>query len=172
MSVHWSDLAIVVYLFIAWCWNLPPDVPAKLLISPLSRFVSWMGLWHGWNMFAPNPIRSSRRLAVQVQYADGSRYEWRPPGSLPEGYWRSFVHSHFRKFASNVSAGKTKGLRWSLADFGIRSLNRIVLDKSVPVHVAIVEEEWPVSIGGSNPMSAEPKRKVVFEQQLVDGKLM
>jgi hypothetical protein len=65
MTTHWSDLFIVLYVFIAWCWNLPDDSPGRRIVVPLSRFVQWLGLWHAWNMFAPNPVRESRRLAVQ-----------------------------------------------------------------------------------------------------------
>ena len=167
---HWSDLAIVTYLFIAWCWNLPEDSPAKRLVQPLSRVVSWLGLWHAWNMFAPNPVRESRRLAVQVEYADGSRYEWRPPGTLPEGYFQDFLHAHHRKFSEVVCAGKVKELRWSLVDFALRRLTEKVSNKAAPVRVSLVEEKWPVKLGELQ-QPTEPVRNILFEHRLVDGVL-
>jgi hypothetical protein len=168
--MHWSDALIVMWLFVAWCWNLPEDSPGKWLVRPLARVVSWLGLWHGWNMFAPNPIRSSRRLAVRVEYADGSKYEWRPPGTLPEGYWRAFLHAHHRKFSDNAAAGKVKGLRWSLAELALERLNEKVARGLVPVHVAIVEENWPIKLG-ELVQPAEPAVKTLFEQQLNEGAL-
>lgn len=171
MIGRWSDCVIVVYLLIVWCWNLPDDSPGKWLISPLARLVSWLGLWHSWNMFAPNPIKSSRRIAVQVKYADGSQYEWRPPGTLPESYWPAFLHARFRKFAENVRSGKIKSLRSSFAEYGLRRLAEIVPGSSVAAHVAIVEEIWPVKLGKPPQPNAEPIRKVLFERQVVNGRL-
>jgi hypothetical protein len=162
---------IVLYLVIIWCWNLPEDSPSKWLIRPLTRPVLWLGLWHGWNMFAPNPVRESRRLAVQVQYADGSRYEWRPPGTLPEKYWPAFLHARFRKFVENVCVGKIKSLRPSLAEYGLRRLGEVVPGNPVPTHVAIIEESWPVVLGKLPQPNAEPVRKVLFEGQVVNGRL-
>jgi hypothetical protein len=171
MALYWSDLFIVLYLFIAWCWNLPEDSPAKILVKPLSRFVSWTGLWHGWSMFAPIPLRTSRRVAVQVEYADGSKYEWRPPGSLPVGYWQSFLHALYRKYTDNVCSGKIKGLRWSLADAALRRLAERFPNQPAAVNVTVIQESWPVDLKAPQPVNAEPIRKIIFQQRLVNGAL-
>jgi hypothetical protein len=121
-------------------------------------------------MFAPNPVRESRRLAVQVEYADGSKYEWRPPGTLPEGYFEDFLHAHHRKFTEVVCAGKVKELRWSLVEFALRRLAEKVPTHAKPVHVLLVEEKWPVKLGDvEQPM--EPVQTKLFEQRLVNGVL-
>lgn len=166
--MHWSDLFIIVYLLIAWCWNYPDDAPQKWLVKPLTRVVQWLGLWHSWNMFAPNPVRESRRLAVQVEYADGSKYEWRPPGTLKEGYWQDFLHAHHRKFTEVVCSGKVKALQWSVVDFAIRQLAGKAATAAAPVHVMLIEEKWPVKLDVLEQPS-EPVRKTLFEQKIVDG---
>lgn len=171
MNGAWQDILIVLFLVIAWCWNAPDNSPAKLLVYPLRRFVSFFGLWHSWNMFAPNPIRSSRRLAVEVRYADGSRYEWRPPGTLPETFWQAFLHARFRKFAENVRAGKIKSLQASLADYALRRLAKVVPAGAMATHVSIVEEIWTIHLGELPAADAPPIRKTVFERPVVNGGL-
>ncbi len=168
--MHWSDLFIVLFLFIAWFWNLPEDAPGKWLVRPLGKVVYWIGLWHGWNMFAPNPVRASRRLAVRVDYADGSRYEWRPPGALPEGFWSAFLHAHHRKFTDNVASGKVKGLRGALAGYAVKKLGEKVPAGAMAVNVAVVEESWPVKLGEVE-QPTEPTVKTLFEQKLGAGEL-
>jgi hypothetical protein len=172
MSLHWSDVFIVAFLWIAWSWSLPEDAPAKWLVNRVSRFVTWIGLWHSWRMFAPNPTRTTRRLLVQVEYADGSKYEWRPPGTLPESAWPAFLHSRFRKFTDNVSAGKVKGLRWSIADYAVRRFAKLLPGKPVLAHVVVMEESWDVKLDPAQISSTtEPKLKVLFEQHPSDGAL-
>jgi hypothetical protein len=172
MVPHWSDLFIVAFVWIAWSWSLPEDAPAKWLVNQVAKFVSWIGLWHSWRMFAPNPTRSTRRLVVLVEYADGSKYEWRPPGTLPEGPWPAFLHSRFRKFTDNVSAGKVKGLQWSTADYAVRRFARLLGAERVLVHVAVLEESWDVRLDQQPATgAAEQKRKVLFEQHTADGVL-
>jgi hypothetical protein len=171
MSMHWSDLFIALYLFIAWCWNLPPDAPSKILLGRFSRVIVWPGLWHGWSMFAPIPLKTSRRLAVQVEYSDGSSYEWRPPGSVPQGYWGSFLHAHYRKYTDNVCSGKIKGLSWCLADVALRRLAQRVPANATPVRVAVIQESWPVDLKVPLAIKAEPIRKILFDQRLANGVL-
>jgi len=169
---HWSDLFIVIFLWIAWSWSLPEDAPAKWLVNHVAKLISWLGLWHSWRMFAPNPTSTTRRLVVLVEYADGSKYEWRPPGTLPEGAWPAFLHSRFRKFTDNASAGKAKGLQWSMADYAVRRFDKLLGGNRSLTHVAIVEESWDVHFA-QEPASgvAEPRRKVLFEQRTTDGVL-
>jgi hypothetical protein len=78
MQFGFSDILIVVYLVIAWSWNLPGESAAKLIVNKLSWFVQWLGLWHDWKMFAPNPPRYNNRIFVRVDYSDGTRREWSP----------------------------------------------------------------------------------------------
>jgi hypothetical protein len=168
--MHWSDVFIVAYLLLAWGWNLPSDLPSKILISPASKVIVWLGLWHGWSMFAPIPLKTSRRVAVQVKYADGSHYEWRPPGSVPVGPFQSFLHALYRKYTDNVCGGKIKHLSWCLADVALRRLEEKLPAKPAAVHVAVIQESWPVDLKSPEPPK-EPTRKVLFEQQLTDGVL-
>ena len=172
MTLQWSDVFIAVFLWIAWSWSLPDDAPAKRLVNQLSRWISWIGLWHSWRMFAPNPTRSTRRLLVQVEYADGSRYEWRPPGTLPEGAWFAFLHSRFRKFTDNVSAGKVKGLRWSIADYAVRRFSNLIPGKPGLSRIVVMEESWDVKLDPAQTnTAAEPKLKVLFQQRTSNGTL-
>jgi hypothetical protein len=169
--VYLSDVFILAFLLLIWCWNLPEDLPGRILIRPFSKIVVWLGLWHGWSMFAPIPLRVSRRVAIQVEYADGTKLEWRPPGSIPVGYWRSFLHALHRKFTDQVCAGKIKNIRWCMADVALRRLAAKFPQKPVPIHVAVIEESWAVNSETLKSVTGDPKRTVLFEQRLATGVL-
>lgn len=95
-----ADLLIVVILAFMWSWDYPADHPAKRLIQRISFPFVYLGLWHGWAMFAPEPIHVNRRLRAMLCFSDGSVQEWRSLG--PEGssglmkllYARSFKYEH------------------------------------------------------------------------------
>ena len=95
-----SNLIIVVFVVFMWCWDYPGDHPAKRFISKFSFPFIYMGFWHGWVMFAPEPIHVNRRMRAVLTFADGVTEEWRPLS--PEYrqklinllYARSFKYEH------------------------------------------------------------------------------
>ena len=74
------DLFIGICLFFIWCWDYPPDHPAKRFEQKFSFPFVHMGLWYGWAMFAPEPIQVNRRLRAVLTFADGTTEDWSPLG--------------------------------------------------------------------------------------------
>src|SRR5436190_21609286 len=108
-----SDALIVIYCWIAVSWSLPEESPARQLVKPWSRLVQWLGLWHDWRMFAPNPIAINHRVLVRIDYSDGTRREWRPPFTGEEGPWRAFLFARIRKFMEHVLSGRPQAVQVS-----------------------------------------------------------
>jgi hypothetical protein len=169
MEFGFTDLLIAFYCWLAWSWNLPEDAPSRRLIRPLTRVIQWLGLWHDWRMFAPNPVSVNRRIIVRIDYADGTRREWRPPYNDNEGPWRSFLHARIRKFMECVLNGKPKTLRVSLASYVLSQLARMDLGADV-VGIEIVNERWPISIDPATfDEAATPTEKVLYSAELPAG---
>ena len=66
------DLFIIVFLLFLWCWDYPADHPAKKGILKISSPFLYFGLWHGWALFAPDPIHLNRWLRAAFRFDDGS----------------------------------------------------------------------------------------------------
>lgn len=91
---------IFVFLLFLWCWDYPADHPAKRFIQKFSFPFVYMGLWHGWAMFAPEPIHVNRRMRAVLMFADGVTENWSPLGPDSHNklinllYARSFKYEH------------------------------------------------------------------------------
>jgi len=93
------DLFIIVFLLFLWCWDYPADHPARKGILKVSSPFLYFGLWHGWAMFAPDPIHLNRWLRAAIWFDDGSTEDWEPmkpqkSRGLNTLYVRSFKFQH------------------------------------------------------------------------------
>lgn len=95
-----TDLFIVVLLLFLWGWDYPADHPARRLVQKFSRPFVYLGLWHGWAMFAPEPIHVLRRVTARIRFQDGSVEVWEPVRPQARKrlmntlYVRSFKYQH------------------------------------------------------------------------------
>jgi hypothetical protein len=71
---------VLLLLLFMWCWDYPADHPAKKFCLLFSKPFVYFGMWHGWAMFAPEPIHVNRRLRAVLTFDDGISEEWRPMG--------------------------------------------------------------------------------------------
>ncbi len=70
------DGFIIVFLLWLWYFNLRADSPLRRLVRYFQELFLYLGLWHSWAMFAPEPLHVNRRLKAVIHYADGSIDEW------------------------------------------------------------------------------------------------
>lgn len=108
---------IVFLLFVIWCWNLPDDCLARKLIRPWKGFILYTGLWHGWNMFAPEPLFVNRRLTAIVYLKNNAVIEWRSEDVGRMSWWRAFLFVRERKMIDNLLSNQMAYLKPALADF-------------------------------------------------------
>lgn len=95
-----TNLFIVAWLLFMWGWDYPPDVPVQRIVRWLFRPLAYIGLWHGWAMFAPEPIAISRWIRAEIRRTDQSIEIWEP--LRPESnqklanslFVRSFKYQH------------------------------------------------------------------------------
>ncbi|MEP3478207.1 MAG: hypothetical protein ABJZ55_03060 [Fuerstiella sp.] len=114
------DIFIVTLLLWFWCYDLPSDSPAKRMVRPLERPFCWLGLWHGWSMFAPDPLRVNRRLRAELQYTDGTVDEWRPVEPQRSNWFLDWLWFRYFKYQSSVLGGRDSQLYQPLCLFLIK----------------------------------------------------
>lgn len=91
------SLFIAVYLLYGWCWNLPDDRFERRVAMRWRKPYAWLGLWHGWTMFAPNPLAVNRRLEAQIEIAEGPPLIWRNSTLQGVPWWRAITQMRRRK---------------------------------------------------------------------------
>lgn len=128
--MSYSDPLIAVILLFIWCWDYPADHPAKKFIRRFSFPFVYIGLWHSWAMFAPEPIRVNRRLRAVMRFADGTETTW---GTLaPDGSHKliNALLARSFKFEHSVLGAKAGHLHAPLCSFLCR---QAVADGYTPV---------------------------------------
>ena len=85
---------------IAW-WALPPGtLPLQKLVNSYTiNLLHLVGLWQGWDMFAPNPFSLNARVRVQLTTTDGEYVQWLPPNPGPLWGLERYRRERFRKWA-------------------------------------------------------------------------
>jgi hypothetical protein len=118
------DLFLAAYLLVAWAWNLPDGYLLKRAIAPLRSVILYLGLWHGWNMFAPEPLMVNRRWEAWLSFDDGGQAIWRPPHCGELGWFAAFLEVRDRKFLDNLAQESMRFLRPAFCEFLARAFSR------------------------------------------------
>ena len=73
-----------------------------LMTRPLEPYVIWTGLWHSWDMFAPDPLSLNFNVFAEVGFRDGSLKVWELPRMEKFGLWEKFQKERHRKWRERV----------------------------------------------------------------------
>lgn len=110
---------VVIALLLLWFWfyDLPRDAVARKFLRPLMGPMQWLGLWHGWSMFAPEPLHVNRRIRAELMYSDGSVDEWRPIEPRRTNWFMDWLWFRYFKYQSSLLCGTNKALYRPLCEF-------------------------------------------------------
>lgn len=111
------NLFIILYLFVAWCWDLPETSLEYRLVNKFRRVILWLGLYHCWKMFGPDPARADRHLQASVLLKDGSTANWTEPLLAKMGLFKALLYGRHRKWKFNLLSESNKHLMNSYANY-------------------------------------------------------
>lgn len=111
-----TDSVILWLLLFLICWDYPADHPPRRLIHWLAQPLCYLGLWHSWAMFAPQPIHVNRRLRAAVTWSDGGVDFWNPLGPAGSPLFNMLYARSFKYECSLLSTAGEAPLR-ALAEF-------------------------------------------------------
>lgn len=149
-----TDVFILLLLLFLWCWDYPVDHPPRRLIHWLSLPLVYIGLWHSWAMFAPQPIHVNRRLRAVIRWNDGTFDLWTPLGPRRSALFNLLYARSFKYECSLLSTAGTAPLR-SLAEFLAARATEDAAGRRV-VRVELVRESCHVNSPGSIEMYGPP----------------
>lgn len=145
-----TDCFILAVLLFLFCWDYPVDHPPRRLIHWPAQPFAWLGLWHSWAMFAPQPIHVNRRLRAAVTWADGSVDYWRPLSPDRSALFNMLYARSFKYECSLLStAGELPLL--SLAEFLVATAGPDAQGRAV-----LRVDLWREASAVNPPGSAEP----------------
>lgn len=125
---RWTAKRVVISAFVLFhlaalsIWT-NPECLIKNRFAPVFRYyVLPLGLWQWWGVFAPDPLKDTLYLNVEVIDSKGLRhlYEFPRIGDLP--WWKKLAHYRDPKFAANMPVEEYKTLRVFTARHAVRQL--------------------------------------------------
>lgn len=124
-------ILVFAHLFMIASWSMPrpADAISNGIVKPrgeewilhlnyehirkndvLNNYLTWTGLWQGWDMFAPNPANVDIYLTSEVTYQDGSK----KPGYFPRikdlPIWEKYFKERYRKFYERANQDSNRWL--------------------------------------------------------------
>ncbi|WP_437729219.1 hypothetical protein [Sorangium sp. So ce861] len=117
MTFYLANAFIVAYLLFAWGVSSPTPTVTRRKLGALIRYLRFLGLSQSWSMFAPDPLRASRRLLVEMRLRDGSSLVWASPEVHRMPPREKFLHVRTAKFFGELYRGTNRGLRRPFAEY-------------------------------------------------------
>lgn len=137
--------------------NLPDSELRRTGLKVFDPYLDVSGLHQNWNLFAPDPRRTTLQLEARITFDDGTTTLWHPPNGNPfVGVYRTF---RWRKWAGNVLASSNQGLLEPTADW-IAVMH--TKDGKVPVQVELVKRSYVAPPLGSGKPSHAPWKETVL----------
>jgi hypothetical protein len=107
--------------------------------SPLFRYYMLpLGLWQWWAIFAPDPLRDTLYLNVEVVDAKGLRHLYEFPRIGDLSWWHKLAHYRDPKFAANMIVDEYAKLRVYTARHAVRQLD--LNDEAFPLTASVYYE--------------------------------
>ncbi|MEM6655719.1 MAG: hypothetical protein AAF596_07950 [Planctomycetota bacterium] len=156
-----TNALIVAYLFYAWSWNLPEDRFLKRVANRIKAPFIWLGLWHAWSMFAPNPIAANRRIEAEIETAEGRRITWRAPTAAEQRPVAALWFARERKLYEFLEGKSFPFLHGAVCRHLVGQHRR---DGSTPIAVTLVSVRTPITFppastaASPNPPDNAPPR--------------
>lgn len=128
MAWRWTAWRLGVSAFVAFhlsaicLWTLP-QCPIKQRFECVYRYyVLPSGMWQWWAIFAPDPIKNTLELSVEVVDSKGLRHIFDFPRLAEMPWWQKALYYREPKFVSNMCVDEYLVTRGSVARYGVRRL--------------------------------------------------
>jgi hypothetical protein len=96
------NLFIVLHLLVMILWGLPGSGFRTSMVRWFEPYVIKSGLWHGWDMFSPNPLSLNFNLEAEIVRKDGTTNYWFFPRMEKLGLFERYQKERHRKWRERV----------------------------------------------------------------------
>jgi len=127
---------ILLHVFIMAAWGLPPSPFRTRLVQKVEEYVIWIGLWHSWDMFSPDPLSLNFNVQAFITHADGTTDVWDFPRMEKMGIAEKFQKERYRKWRERVRQDSYAQIWDDTVRWVARQHNRD--PKNPPVKVVLV----------------------------------
>jgi hypothetical protein len=113
-------LFIAFHLCVIVSWAIPGVSVFHIWRIWTGPYVSWIGLSQSWDLFAPDPLRTSHHVEARITYQDGRRAIWSFPRADRLGVWQRTLKMRYRKLMDHLALDQSSALWPDVARFVAR----------------------------------------------------
>ena len=134
-------IGALLYMIGATSWSMPAGFPLKTAIDPLFAPVfRRLGLWQGWDMFAPTPRDEDIFLTAEIEFIDGTNTVDVLSRMSEMSYGERYIKERWRKFMNdNLRLDSNKAM-WNEA--GAWIARRASVRDGKPVRKVDLYRHW------------------------------
>lgn len=132
---------IVFHITATLLWVLPESALRQQLFALPQKYISHVGLWQSWGMFAPEPSNLNLYLSAVVTYRDGSQRSWEWPRPEKLDLFSRYREERYRKFTEYGRMDAFSYVWPSMARFAAEQLNNHD-PANPPVRVQLWRHWW------------------------------
>jgi len=140
---------VVFHILATLLWLLPNSAVHRQVQALPQKYISYVGLWQAWDLFAPNPASINVYLSAVVTYRDGSQREWVWPRMEQLDLLTRYREERYRKFVEYGNLDAYSGLWPSMAMFAVEQI-KYRDPANPPVGVQLWRHWWFVPLPPAN----------------------
>lgn len=129
---------IALQVFVIIGWGLPSSRFRDGLVGWLQEYVVFIGIWHSWDMFSPDPLIVNFNLYGEVILADGQTNLWEFPRMEKLSLTERFQKERYRKWRERVRQDAYHAVWRDTAKF----IARQSLQNGAPPKRVVLVREW------------------------------
>jgi hypothetical protein len=96
----------------------------NFIYKPVSFVQNYFSMWRGWQMFAPNPLRTNQYIDAKVTLENGKTIIWDFPRPSNSSLFERYMWGErFRKYTSDALRLDSKNYLWK--DAGVFVIKKI-----------------------------------------------
>jgi hypothetical protein len=115
---------LIFHIVAIICWCAPLDSALLTSFRGLIRpYMQWSGLFQGWNMFAPEPMKLNSYVEADIIFQDGQKRTWEFPRMEKLSYGERYLKERYRKFVNGYLRMDADSGLWPDAARRIARLN-------------------------------------------------
>jgi len=134
----------------------------NFIYKPITFVQNYLSLWRGWNMFAPNPLRTNQYIDAKIVYKDGTHKIWNFPRPSSQDLFNRYMWGErFRKYTSDALRLDSKQFLWK--DGAKFVLKKVLQENNSKKPIEIILRRRWLQIPNWNksfiPHRSEPKQE-------------
>ncbi len=110
----------------------------NFIYTPVTFVQNYLSMWRGWEMFAPNPLRTNQYIDAKITFKDGESLIWNFPRPSQHSLLDRYMWGErYRKYTSDALRLDSKRFLWKDASIFVMKKVKEKYPQKRPIEVTL-----------------------------------